>query len=51
MLWKFSSVYNTERQYADHLKSVRYEMKPPRPLLGSKPSKQELYIHMPAPVH
>ena len=51
MLWKFSSVYNTERQYADHLKPVRYEMKPPRPLLGSKPSKQELYIHMPAPVH
>jgi hypothetical protein len=26
-------------------------MRPPRPLLGSKPSKQELYIHMPAPVH
>src|SRR6267143_6454911 len=51
MLWKFSSVYNTERQYADHLKPVRYEMKPPRPLIGSKPSKQELYIHMPAPVH
>src|SRR6266853_1319155 len=51
MLWKFSSVYNTERQYADHLKPVRYEMRPPRPLLGSKPSKQELYIHMPAPVH
>jgi hopanoid C-3 methylase len=51
MLWKFSSVYNTERQHADHLKPVRYEMKPPRPLVGSKPSKQELYIHMPAPVH
>src|SRR6476660_1463899 len=34
MLWKFSTVYNTERQYADHLKPVRYEMKPPRPLLG-----------------
>jgi magnesium-protoporphyrin IX monomethyl ester (oxidative) cyclase len=51
MLWKFSTVYNTERQYADHLKPVRYEMKPPRPLLGLKPTKQDLYIHMPAPVH
>ena len=51
MLWKFSTVYNPERQYADHLKPVRYEMKPPRPLLGLKPTKQDLYIHMPAPVH
>ena len=51
MLWKFSTVYNTERQYADHLKPVRYEMKPPRPLLGLKPTKQDLYVHMPAPVH
>jgi len=51
MLWKFSSVYNTERQFADHLRPVRYEMRPPRPLAGSKPSKQELYVHMPAPVH
>jgi radical SAM superfamily enzyme YgiQ (UPF0313 family) len=51
MLWKFSTVYNTERQYSDHLKPVRYEMRPPRPMAGSKPSKQELYIHMPAPVH
>jgi len=24
---------------------------PPRPPARSKPSKQELYIHMPAPVH
>ena len=51
MLWKFSTVYNTERQYADHQRPVRYEMRPPRPPARSKPSKQELYIHMPAPVH
>jgi radical SAM superfamily enzyme YgiQ (UPF0313 family) len=51
MLWKFSTVYNTERQYADHLKPVRYEMRPPRQLLGAKPTKHDLYIHMPAPVH
>ena len=51
MLWKFSTVYNPERQYADHQQPVRYEMRPPLPLAGAKPSKQELYIHMPAPVH
>jgi magnesium-protoporphyrin IX monomethyl ester (oxidative) cyclase len=51
MLWKFSTVYNPERQYADHQQPVRYEMRPPRPLAGAKPSKQELYVHMPAPVH
>jgi magnesium-protoporphyrin IX monomethyl ester (oxidative) cyclase len=51
MLWKFSTVYNPERQYADHQQPVRYEMRPPRPLAGAKPSKQELYVHMPTPVH
>ena len=51
MLWKFSSVYNPERQYADHQQPVRYEMRPPRPPAGAKPSKQELYVHMPTPVH
>ena len=51
MLWKFSTVYNPERQYADHQQPVRYEMRPPRPLAGAKPSKQELYVHMPASVH
>jgi hypothetical protein len=51
MLWKFSSVYNSERQYGDHLKPVRYEMRPPRPPARSKPSKHEPYVHMPAPVH
>jgi hopanoid C-3 methylase HpnR len=51
MLWKFSSVYNPERQYADHGRPVRYEMHPPRPMAGSKPTKQELYVHMPTPVH
>ena len=51
MLWKFSSVYNPERQYADHFEPVRYEMRPPRPMAGPKPTKQELYVHMPTPVH
>jgi hopanoid C-3 methylase HpnR len=29
MLWKFNSVYNPERQLADHRKPVKYEMTPP----------------------
>jgi hopanoid C-3 methylase len=51
MLWKFSTVYNTERQYADHLRPVRYEMRPPKRRPNVKPTKQELYIHIPAAVH
>ncbi len=49
MLWKFSSVYNPERQYADHFQPVTYEMRPPR-LHMSKPTKADLYVHAPAPV-
>jgi hopanoid C-3 methylase HpnR len=51
MLWKFGSVYNPERQYADHFRPVEYEMNPPKPIAAAKPSKAELYVHMPARVH
>jgi len=51
MMWNFNSVYNAERQHADHLQPVRYAMRPPGPALGAKPSKSQLYVHMPAPVH
>jgi hopanoid C-3 methylase len=50
MLWKWSSVYNPERQHADHFRPVQYEMSPPRPIKAARPSKAELYVHMPAPV-
>jgi magnesium-protoporphyrin IX monomethyl ester (oxidative) cyclase len=49
MLWKFSSVYNVERQYADHLQPVRYEIRPPRALPTAKPTKADLYVHAVAP--
>jgi hopanoid C-3 methylase HpnR len=49
MLWKFGSVYNTERQYADHARPVRYEMRAPRTLTTVKPTKADLYVHAPAP--
>lgn len=50
MLWKFSSVYNAQRQLADHAQPVRYEIKLPEP--GPGPVvKQSLYVHHPqAPV-
>jgi magnesium-protoporphyrin IX monomethyl ester (oxidative) cyclase len=50
MLWKFNSVYNAERQYADHQRPVDYEMRPPRPIATARPTKAELYVHLPAPV-
>jgi hypothetical protein len=51
MLWKFNSVYNAQRQYADHMRPVEYEMTPPRPLLTAKPTKNDLYVHAPVSVH
>jgi magnesium-protoporphyrin IX monomethyl ester (oxidative) cyclase len=48
MLWKFSSVYNGDRQYADHARPVTYQMRPPAaPVV--KLRARDLYVHMPAP--
>jgi hopanoid C-3 methylase HpnR len=51
MLWKWSSVYNADRQFADHSRPVEYELDPPKPIAAAKPTKTELYVHMPPPVH
>ncbi|HYB44682.1 MAG TPA: hopanoid C-3 methylase HpnR, partial [Candidatus Methylomirabilis sp.] len=51
MMWKFNSVYNVDRQFADHQKPVVYEIRPPRPIAAARPSKAELYVHVPPPVH
>ena len=51
-LWRRAAYfYNPDRQYADHQRPVEYEIRPPRPLAATKPTKAELYVHMPAPVH
>jgi hopanoid C-3 methylase HpnR len=50
MLWKFSTVYNAERQFADHSKPVTYSMRPRR-LVTGKPKPAELYIHQPLSAH
>lgn len=46
MIWKFSKVYNPERQYADHFREVAYQMRPPS---GShqRPDDARLYVHRP----
>ncbi|MGQ0637652.1 MAG: hopanoid C-3 methylase HpnR [Planctomycetaceae bacterium] len=47
MLWKFNSVYNPQRQLADHRQPVRYEMRlPERASLHEV--RNELYVHQPA---
>ncbi len=46
-LWKFSTVYNPERQYTNHLQHVKYAMSPPPGLGGPKPPSADLYVHAP----
>src|SRR5256885_16756663 len=46
MLWKFSSVYNAERQYGDHARPVKYALRPRR-LVAGKPTPAQLYVHQP----
>lgn len=49
MLWKFNSVYNPDRQFAEHSKEVKYAMRPPSMHTDGRPSAEKLYIHMPKP--
>jgi hopanoid C-3 methylase HpnR len=44
-LWYFNSVYNPERQLAEHQRAVSYAMRPPAP--GRRPDARELYVHLP----
>jgi hopanoid C-3 methylase len=50
MLWRFNSVYNPDRQLADHRRPVRYEL--PLPVHSSNgSSRHELYLHNRPPAH
>ncbi|MBI1374064.1 MAG: hopanoid C-3 methylase HpnR [Phycisphaera sp.] len=44
MLWKFSSVYNPDRQMADHARPVTYAMRPPGDD-HSKPKQGSMFVH------
>jgi len=46
MIWKFSSVYNVERQFRDHSQPVRYAMRP-RQTMVEKLRAAQLYVHQP----
>jgi magnesium-protoporphyrin IX monomethyl ester (oxidative) cyclase len=48
MLWRFNRVYNAQRQYADHLEPVRYELPVPE---HRSVGRQELYVHTRATKH
>ena len=45
MLWKFSRVYNADRQLRDHAMPVRYELPVPSPAEIGPRNRRELYIH------
>ena len=49
MLWKFNSVYNPDRQLAEHSRAVKYAMRPPSMHTEGRPTAEQLYIHMPKP--
>jgi len=44
MIWKFNQVYNAQRQYGDHFRPVKYEMKPP-PKRKATFTASTLYVH------
>jgi hopanoid C-3 methylase len=47
MIWKFDQVYNADRQYADHLNEVRYQLPPPAEPVAAPPDRKGLYVHVP----
>jgi hopanoid C-3 methylase HpnR len=51
MLWKFSSVYNAERQIRDHQRDVKYEISLPHASPPKKVEQKLLYIHQPESLH
>lgn len=51
MLWKFSSVYNAERQFREHQQHVQYEISLPESHGQKLVSPSSLYIHHPEAVH
>jgi magnesium-protoporphyrin IX monomethyl ester (oxidative) cyclase len=46
-LWKFSRVYSRDRQHGDHLREVRYAMRPPQAAGTPRPAATALYVHQP----
>ncbi|MGC0318143.1 hopanoid C-3 methylase HpnR [Kitasatospora acidiphila] len=49
MLFKFNSVYNPDRQVADHRRPVRYEL--PLPVRAAPGDRRQLYVHAAPAAH
>ncbi|MBI4583563.1 MAG: hopanoid C-3 methylase HpnR [Planctomycetes bacterium] len=49
MIWKFNQVYNPRRQFADHERPVRYEMRLPENGRQGSFSSSSLFVHGPNP--
>lgn len=45
MLWKFNSVYNVDRQVAEHHQPVRYELPVPQQHEVAPKDRRQLYVH------
>jgi magnesium-protoporphyrin IX monomethyl ester (oxidative) cyclase len=45
MIWRFNSVYNPKRQFADHSREVRYELPVPQPIEFTSRNRAQLYVH------
>jgi magnesium-protoporphyrin IX monomethyl ester (oxidative) cyclase len=50
MLWRFSRVYNAERQLGDHSRPVRYMLPEPEQAAGAD-DRFSLYVHGRHPRH
>jgi hopanoid C-3 methylase HpnR len=50
MLWKFSSVYNPQRQIADHARPVKYEIRLPERDPAHHVDVRSLFVHRPEAV-
>jgi hopanoid C-3 methylase len=46
MLWKFGSVYNAARQFADHARPATYTMRPPPAASAPHPRARDLFVHV-----
>ena len=44
-IWKFDRVYNPDRQFADHQRPVKYEIRPPAPAVAKIKDRSQLYVH------
>jgi hopanoid C-3 methylase HpnR len=51
MIWKFGSVYDADRQFAEHQREVRYELPRPVPRAAGEPAliadQKDLFVHVP----